>query len=250
MPSRRATQQQHRKQHLRALEDPGTRQMVEDLKRNWSILSKTARGDQVCVVLQRGCTARGLASDLQISDASVLRYQAIAKLSAEQRALIDSGANPEPFLKAARIAARNRIYREKVAEPNSRQLEIDRIAKLLHEFMDEKGLTHSTHRENLLNRVRLCEYESQLLASTNPTRYPMPVPAPANANPKRIIADCSPRLRSCEEAEISWIERYTLQITRALLILVPDPAIRYEAVKQALRVYETSGFRVQIKTAS
>lgn len=110
----------HRKQRLVTLENIQVREALTKLQKEWVLLDHVQRGDALQSLLLAGCTKRGLASDLGVDEGTIRRDTRIADLSEKDRAAIESGANPDNYLR------RQRDW----------ETDLDEIARLLQESLD------------------------------------------------------------------------------------------------------------------
>ncbi len=117
---RRHHSKSHRKQHPQALENIQVREALTKLKKEWVLLDHVQRGDALKSLLLAGCTKRGLASDLGVDEGTIRRDLKIADLSEKDRAAIESGANPDHYLRDQR----------------NWENDVDEIVRLVRESLD------------------------------------------------------------------------------------------------------------------
>lgn len=131
--------------HRAALADAATSALVTALKTKWSRLAIAARAAAVEALIARGCTARGLAADLSVTEGSVRRYVRIARLPAPELERVADGESAKRILAQQRQqqspAARSPERRGTASETLARWLEQQRLPPCYREqFVDEMRL--------------------------------------------------------------------------------------------------------------
>jgi len=107
-----------RRQHRAAVVSPTVSRMLTALKERWQSLAVAERALAVQALLQSGCSTRGLAVDLSVSEGTVRWYGRIAALPVEKLSCVQSGQSAKQVLAsmaegqpAPRVSAVRTLYR-------------------------------------------------------------------------------------------------------------------------------------------
>ena len=117
--------------HRRAMLEPSAKKQVAELRRAWRTLGHLERGDRLRVLVDAGCSTRGLAQGIGISATTVRRFLEIASLPEQVRQSVANGASAKEVL-ASRADERRR---HRVAERFAIEKESGRFSDELAEVL-------------------------------------------------------------------------------------------------------------------
>lgn len=231
--------------HRKVLKNRNVRRQLRRLAHEWPKLSELVRGRRVQKLLDAGLTFRGLASPkkfgglgLPSSEGTLRRYVEVAYLPTPLLEQVESGKmSADRALVQSRNERRQLHHRNQMANELARRQEIDRFKTFLTEMLDEVGLEHARHREQVFDAVEHQIHERECLHRQDPKRFPLPSFASASAPLRETWRASRPVMSPSEEASALWPEILVPQMVEFTLRAVPSEEIRYEVLRQ-LRVEE------------
>ena len=124
--------------HRRAVSGPVVRRLFEQLQKGWEEMDHVSRGDHLGDLVKRGCTNRGLAKDLNQSEATIRRYTILASLPEADRKALKNGESAKEALKRKAFLDRVRKNRERFEEEIRSGGPSDEIADVILDFCRAK----------------------------------------------------------------------------------------------------------------
>lgn len=226
-----------RVKHKKALENGGTRQLLDALRIEWTQLSLVKRGFRLQALVDAGCTNRGLADDLNCTEGTIRRGLKIAKLGESQRQAIEQGANAVPILKAAEDATRQHQRDFHIRSEQERNAAIAELEETVHEFLDQEMVRSSSERFQILDWVEHQIFDPCTIYRPNPVR-----PKPPAMPFKTFLESCRPKLNATEREETIRQQVIADQLTSALRYGANGNIVP-EVLRRAMKSYEGRIFR-------
>jgi hypothetical protein len=207
----------HRRlKHLAAAQQPDINRLLAALRQEWTGLSPAERGPRIRELLARGCTLRGLAADLGVTEGA-LRYD--LKMASRPPAPATSAKSGQVLPSRPRGANQGGKSAAKVEQATNR------ILAWLDAELPELS---APYRERLLDEARRILWSAEQEASA---KAGAAQPAPPRTGYRQVIEHCRP---SADKDEL-WLSLYARWLGRWLWRLHPDPAVRDEALKRVER---------------
>ncbi len=112
----------HDKKHRMAAATPENQKAIQSLRREWKEITAVERGDRVLQLQNKGCSLRGVARDVHVSEKIVRMSIDTARLPEQYRQLIQGGASPKRVLtmKKAKDHVSPRQLRVQLEQKNGR----------------------------------------------------------------------------------------------------------------------------------
>lgn len=120
--------------HRRTAATPFVRQLIQDLRGHWGKLDRIERGERLSELIRYGCSTRGVAADLGISQTTVRRHITLAELPNEQREAVKAGFSAKKTLASKELADRRRRTQKRVVLDAKTGKLSDRLADTILAF--------------------------------------------------------------------------------------------------------------------
>ncbi len=226
---------------------------AENLAKNWSILSRFEQGQRLKELVARGCSRRGLAERIGVSETIVRRRVDLANLSLAEREAVESGKasvkGAMREIRCKRAAGAPRIP----TDPEGRKKFVEaRVELTLHWIrkaiaMDEEAIAELPSERQFAARQEVLRYRIEVLEKTREqpffeqAAFGKPLQNRrirlSRADPHKVIKRCKPKgeMGNTGPDHLNyWIKWFDNWASR----LIPDWRLRYHVLNRAIQLLE------------
>jgi hypothetical protein len=218
----------HDTAHRRTMTNSTVRELVSKLQQGWGSMGPLERGERLCELSSRGCSTRGLETELQQSATNIRRHMALAKLPEKDRKAIQAGASAKKILALKAIADRHKRQQKRVDEDRKTGALSDGIATNILEFCRAgKQLRKSPILTGdvliLLNTVEW--HLSQFAASGH---------RPVRVSQKLKLNARFRKMRPTKAEDTFWMDYQAKWLANVIWASAPEGPIRDKALQKAV----------------